>query len=350
MKAAVLEEFQKPLVVREVPDPTITAKGAVIRVEANGVCRSDWHAWMGDWDWLGVKLPLPHVLGHEMSGVVEEVGSDVRAFRTGDRVIVPFSQGDGTCPMCQQGHQNICDHGQMPGFSYWGGFGRYVHVPDADVNLVRLPDNVGFTEAAALGCRFMTAFHGLIDQAEVRPGEWVAVHGCGGVGLSAIQIAKAAGANVIAVDIADDKLAFAKELGAAATINAKEVRAAKTIKQLTNGGAHVSVDALGVAATCQASISSLRKRGRHLQIGMTSRAEQGMIPLPIDVIVNLELRLVGSLGMPVHRYPQMLQMVSEGRLRPGDLVTNTVSIEEAGKTLQSMSDFATMGVTVVTDW
>jgi D-arabinose 1-dehydrogenase-like Zn-dependent alcohol dehydrogenase len=238
----------------------------------------------------------------------------------------------------------------MPGFSYWGGFGRYVHIPDADVNLVRLPENVGFTEAAALGCRFMTAFHGLTDQAEVRAGEWVAVHGCGGVGLSAIQIATAMGANVIAVDIADDKLAFAKELGAVATLNAREVRVAKEIKQLTNGGAHVSVDALGVAATCQASISSLRRRGRHLQIGMTSRAEQGLIPLPIDVIVNLELRVIGSFGMPVHRYPQMLQMVSQGRLKPGDLVTSTVPIEEAGRTLQSMNDFTNMGVTVVTDW
>jgi D-arabinose 1-dehydrogenase-like Zn-dependent alcohol dehydrogenase len=107
MKAAVLEEFQRPLVVRDVPDPAITAKGAVIRVEANGVCRSDWHAWMGDWDWLGVNIPLPHVLGHEMSGVVEDVGADVRGFNIGDHVIVPFSQGDGTCPMCQQGHQNI---------------------------------------------------------------------------------------------------------------------------------------------------------------------------------------------------------------------------------------------------
>ncbi|KPV44271.1 zinc-dependent alcohol dehydrogenase family protein [Alicyclobacillus ferrooxydans] len=350
MKAAVLEEFQKPLAVREMPDPTVTSKGAIVRVEANGVCRSDWHAWMGDWDWLGVKLPLPHVLGHEFSGVVEEVGSDVSAFKPGDRVIVPFSQGDGTCPMCQQGHQNICDHGKMPGFSYWGGFGRYVHVPDADVNLVTLPESVGFTEAAALGCRFMTAFHGMIDQAKIRPGEWVAVHGCGGVGLSAIQIASAVGANVIAVDIAEDKLAFAKELGAVATINAKQVPAVKAIKELTNGGADVSVDALGVSATCQASILSLRKRGRHLQIGMTSRAEQGMIALPIDFIVSCEVQMVGSFGMPVHRYPQLLQMVAQGVLKPGRLVTNTISIEEAGAVLSAMSDFSNMGVTVVTNW
>lgn len=350
MKAAVLEQFQKPLTIREMPDPSLTAKGAIVRVEANGICRSDWHAWMGDWDWLGMNLPLPHVLGHEFTGVVEEVGAEITRFQAGDRVIVPFSQGDGTCPMCLQGHQNICDHAKQPGFSYWGGLGRYVHVPNADANLIELPENVDFTEGASLGCRFMTAFHGLTEQVKVQPGEWVAIHGCGGVGLSAIQIVAALGAHAIAIDIADDKLAFAKALGAEETINARNVSPQKAIKELTKGGADVSVDALGIAATCQASILSLRKRGRHLQIGMTSRMEQGMIPLPIDLIVNFELNLAGSLGMPARQFPQMLKLVADGRLKPGALVTRTVPIEEAGNVIASMSDFATTGVTVVTNW
>ncbi|GAX90136.1 zinc-dependent alcohol dehydrogenase family protein [Effusibacillus lacus] len=350
MKAAVLEELKKPLVVREVQDPELAPDGAIIRVEANGVCRSDWHAWVGDWDWIGIQLPLPHVLGHEFTGVVEEVGRDVKHFRKGDRVIVPFSQGDGTCAQCKSGHQNICDHIVMPGFSYWGGFGRYVHIPNADVNLVNLPDGVGLVEAAGMGCRFMTAFHGVVDQAKVRPGEWVAVHGCGGVGLSAVQIATAMGANVIAVDIGDDKLEFARKLGAVATVNAQKEVAPEAIKEITKGGAHVSIDALGVAATCQSSLLGLRKRGRHLQIGLTTREAQGMIALPIDLIVLFELEIVGSLGMQASRYPEMLQMVEKGKLRPGDLVTNTISLEEVSDILASMTEYGNVGVTVVDKW
>lgn len=350
MKAAVLEEFQKPLAVRDVRDPELTQNGAIVRVEANGVCRSDWHAWMGDWDWIGVKFPLPHVLGHEFSGVVEQVGANVRAFQPGDRVVVPFTQGDGTCAECRSGHQNICDHGQMPGFSYWGGFGRYVHVPGADTNLVRLPDGVSFTDAAALGCRFMTAFHGLLDQVQVRPGEWVAVHGCGGVGLSAIQIATAVGANVIAVDIGDDKLEFAKKLGAVATINAKREKVRPAVKELTGGGAHVSVDALGIADTCQTAVASLRKRGRHLQIGMTTGEERGKIALPIDMIVQHELQIVGAVGMQPARYTPMLQMVEHGRLHPGDLVTRKISVADVSDELNAMSSFNGVGVAVITEW
>lgn len=350
MKALVLEELKKPMVVKEMPDPECTANGVIIRVEANGVCRSDWHAWMGDWDWLGIVLPTPHVLGHEFSGVVEEVGKDVVNFKKGDRVIVPFTLGDGTCPYCQSGHHNICENILMPGFTSWGGFGRYTHIPNADTNLIKLPEGISFTEAAGMGCRFMTAFHGVTDQAQVRPGEWVAVHGCGGVGLSAIQIATAMGANVIAVDIGEDKLEFARKMGAVATINAGKESAPDAIKELTKGGAHVSIDALGITPTCQSSIMSLRKRGRHLQIGLTSREEQGMIPVPIDLIVQFELQMVGSLGMQPSRYPYMLEMVEKGRLNPGGLITNTISLNEVPGVLEQMSSFSNLGVTVVNKW
>lgn len=350
MKALVLEELKKPMVVKEVPDPENTQDGVIIKVEANGVCRSDWHAWMGDWDWLGIILPTPHVLGHEFSGIVEEVGANVKNFKKGDRVIVPFTIGDGTCPYCQSGHHNICENIQMPGFTSWGGYGRYTHIPHADTNLIRLPEAISFTEAAGMGCRFMTAFHGVTDQAKIRPGEWVAVHGCGGVGLSAIQIATALGANVIAVDIGEDKLAFAKKMGAVATVNAKSENAPEAIKEITKGGAHVSIDALGIAATCQSAILSLRKRGRHLQIGLTSREEAGMIPLPIDLIVQYEIELVGSLGMQPSRYPYMLDMIAKGKLRPGALITNTISLEQAPQILEQMSTFTNLGVTVVDKW
>ncbi|PLT32736.1 zinc-dependent alcohol dehydrogenase family protein [Bacillus sp. V5-8f] len=350
MKALVLEEFKKPLVVREMPDPEGTDDGVIVRVEANGVCRSDWHAWQGDWDWIGIQLPLPHVLGHEFTGVVEEVGKNVKNFKKGDRVLVPFTSGDGSCPYCQSGHHNLCENLQLLGFSTWGGYGRYAHIPCADTNLVILPENISFVDAAGMGCRFMTAFHGITDQAAVRPGEWVAVHGCGGVGLSAIQIATALGANVIAVDIGEDKLEFAKKLGAVATVNAKDNNAPEAIREITKGGAHVSVDALGIKQTCQASISSLRKRGRHLQIGLTTREEEGMIPVPIDVIVSAEIQIVGSLGMQPSRYPYMLDMVAQGKLKPGALVTNTISLEEVPKIFNEMNTYQNLGVTVVDKW
>lgn len=348
MKAAVLEAFEQPLVVQTMPDPELTPQGAIIRVQANGVCRSDWHAWMGDWDWM--KLKLPHILGHEFSGIVEAVGADVTAYRPGDRVVVPFTQGDGTCPYCRSGHQNICDHVALPGFSYWGGFGELVHVPNADANLVTLPEGVSFTEASALGCRFMTAFHGLVDQAKVAPGEWVVIHGCGGVGLSAVQIATAIGASVVAIDISEEKLAFAKRLGAVAAINANEPKLRAHVRDVTGGGAHVAVDALGIAATCQAAVRSLRKRGRHLQIGMTSGAERGTIALPIDIIVQHELQIVGSFGMQPARYTPMLQLVEQKRLRPGELVTNTIGIEQVSDVLAGMGSYNGVGVTVVTAW
>jgi len=347
MRAAVMDGVRQPLAVRELPDPDCAPHGAVVRVEANGICRSDWHGWVGDWRWIGVAFEFPHVLGHEFCGVVEAVGREVTRFKPGDRVIVPFSQGEGHCEMCRTGHSNICLHGFAPGFSYWGGFGRLSAVPHADVNLVAMPEAMSFVDGAGLGCRYMTSFHGLASQARVRPGEWVAVHGCGGIGLSAVQIATALGGNVIGVDIDPAKLDFARRLGAVETVHAGNADPAKAIKEITKGGAHLSVDALGIAATCRNSVRSLRPRGRHLQIGMTSSAEQGDIALPIDLIAALELVIVGSQGMPAVGYDAMLAMIARGRLKPGELVTRTVPLEEAGAVLASMDDFATLGITVI---
>jgi D-arabinose 1-dehydrogenase-like Zn-dependent alcohol dehydrogenase len=348
MRAAVMEALRQPLVVREMPDPTTKAHGAIVRVEANGVCRSDWHGWVGDWDWVGLVFEFPHVLGHEFCGVVEEVGRDVRLFRKGDRVIVPFSQGEGTCQMCRTGHSNMCENAFYPGFSYWGGYGRYSAIPHADVNLVRMPEAMSFVDCAGLGCRYMTSFHGLVNQAKVRPGEWVAVHGCGGIGLSAVQIATALGANVIAVDIDQEKLEMATRQGAVAIVDARTNNApAEAIKEITKGGAHVSVDALGIKATCQNSIRSLRKRGRHLQIGMTSGAERGEIAVPIDVIAGDELVLIGSQGMPAVGYGALLAMLEAGRLKPGTLVTRRLALDEVSAVLASMENYGTFGIPVI---
>jgi len=345
MKAAVLEAYNAPLALREVPDPEPGKAGAVIRVEANGICRSDWHAWAEHWPGFP---KLPHVLGHEMCGIVEAVGPDVTRFTPGQRVIVPFSGGDGVCPWCDDGLPHICDDPVMPGFRSWGGFAQYVAVDKADRNLVILPEDVSFLAGAGMGCRFMTAFHGLTERVRLGAGEWIVVYGCGGVGLSVIEIATCLGAQAIAVDIGADKLALAKDLGAVATINAAEVNdPAAAVLELTGGGAQVSVDALGIQQTCGNALNSLTKRGRHLQIGMTTGQAGGRLEVPIDDVINKELEIFGSKGMPAQNFPAMLRLVAAERLDPGRLVTRTVPLEEAGAVLASMGQFDTLGFTVI---
>lgn len=351
MKAAVLEAFQQPLVVKNVPDPTPGPRDAVIRVEGEGICRSDWHAWMGDWEWIGLKLTLPRILGHEMAGVVEEVGSEVKRFKKGDRVVVPVVCCCMTCEYCLQGRQNICANLRIPGFTDDGGYGRYARIWNADANLIALPEGIDFVTAAAMGCRFPTAWHAIRDQAQVKGGEWVAVHGCGGVGLSAVQIASALGANVVAVDIADEKLAKAKELGAVATVNARQVaNVGQAVQEITKGGAHVSVDALGIATTCLNSVLSLRKGGRHVQIGLTTQAEKGMVPLPVDLFVTMEIEFKGSLVLNQSHYPEMLAMVESGKVNPSKLVSRTIPVEEASSVLESMTEFGTLGMVIINQW
>lgn len=348
MKAAQMVEHRKPLVVREIPDPQPGPHDAVLRVEACGICRSDWHAWMGDWTWIGFTPQLPLTLGHELAGVVVEVGKEVGVTRVGDRVTVPFHLGCGRCSYCVRGRPNLCDSLQMVGFSFDGGYAQYVRIPQADFNLIRLPEAVDSVSAAALGCRYMTAYHAVVHRGRAMPGEWVAVHGVGGVGLSAVQIASAVGARVVAVDVDDEKLARAREQGAAATVNAKRDKVPDAVKEITGGGAHVSVDGLGIQATIQNSIFCLRKGGRHVQVGLTTQAEQGMVALPTDMMVGMELEFYGSLGNPHPQYAGLLALVEQGKLRPKDLVGRTVSLEEVNEVLQAMTEFRTVGFTVIT--
>lgn len=345
MKAAVLEAYNAPLVLQEVADPEPGKAGAVIKVEANGICRSDWHAWAEHWPGF---LELPHVLGHEMCGIVEAVGPEVTRFAPGDRVIVPFSGGDGLCPWCNDGMPHICDDPITPGFRSWGGFAQYAAIDKADRNLVALPSAVSFLAGAGMGCRFMTAFHGLTERVRLGGGEWIAVYGCGGVGLSVIEIANCLGAQPIAIDIGSDKLALAEELGAVATINASDVDdPAAAVLELTGGGAQVSVDALGIQQTCANAVNSLTKRGRHLQIGMTAGQNDGCLAVPIDNVIGKELEIFGSKGMPAQNFPAMLRLVAAGRLDPARLVTKTVPLEEAGSILANMGSFDTLGFAVI---
>ena len=343
MKAAVYEQFQQPITIQTVPDPTPTPDGVVIEVKATGLCRSDWHGWMGH----DADITVPHVPGHELAGVVAAVGKDVTNWQVGDRVTLPFVCGCGHCPQCLSGNHQVCDAQFQPGFTHWGSFAEYVAIQYADVNLVRLPESVGFETAASLGCRFVTSFRGVVDQGRVRAGEWVAVHGCGGVGLSAIMIASALGANVIAIDIADDKLAFARQMGAVATVNAaKTPRVVKEVKVISDGGAHLSIDALGSPTTCYNSISNLRKRGRHVQIGLML-GDHAAPAIPMSKVIAYELEIYGSHGMQAHNYPALLRMIEAGKLQPQKLIGNTISLMEAAVALPQMDQFSNLGIQII---
>ena len=343
MKAAIYEHFREVPVIREVPDPVASPGSVVLEVKACGICRSDWHGWMGN----DPDITLPHVPGHELAGIVREVGDGVRGWKPGDRVTVPFVCGCGSCAQCLSGNQQVCDAQFQPGFTHWGAFAELVEIRYADGNLVALPEEIDYVTAASLGCRFMTSFRGVVDQARVREGEWVAVHGCGGVGLSSLMIAKALGAKVVAVDISEEKLRTATGLGADETVLASPGEAvAKAVREATGGGANVSIDAIGHPSAARESVLGLAKRGRHVQIGLME-AEHNETQLPLNFIVANELELLGSHGMQAHRYPEMLRMILEGKLEPAKLVTRTVSLDEAPGILAGMEGFPTRGIAVI---
>jgi alcohol dehydrogenase len=346
MRAVVYETFGATPTIATLPDPTPTADGVVVKVEATGLCRSDWHGWMGH----DPDIVLPHVPGHELAGRIVAIGRDVKRWNIGDRVTVPFVSGCGHCGECASGHQHICDHQMQPGFTCWGSFAEYVALSYADLNVVRLPDTMEFATAASLGCRFVTSYSAVIDKGDCKPGEWVAVHGCGGVGLSAIMIASAMGAQVIAVDITADKLSFAKTLGATAVVNANEVQdISSAIRDITGGGAHLSIDALGHSETALNSVLSLRKRGRHVQVGLMLAAH-ARAAMPMDRVIAWELEIKGSHGMQAHRYGDMFKMIERGILRPELLIGKHIPLEDAPAALTAMDRFEGTGISVITNF
>ncbi|RGC69267.1 alcohol dehydrogenase [Micromonospora sp. MW-13] len=338
MRAVVYETFGTVPEVREVPDPVAPPGGVVVAVEATGVCRSDWHGWRGH----DPDIRLPHVPGHEFAGVVAALGAGVTGWVVGDRVTVPFVCACGTCPACLAGDHQVCHRQQQPGFTHWGSFADLVVVHHAEVNLVRLPGTVDFPTAAALGCRFATAFRAVVAQGRVRAGEWVAVHGCGGVGLSAVMIAAAAGARVVAVDVQPRALAMAARFGATVTLDA--AAAPPDIPAVTDGGAHLSIDALGSQATLTASVDGLRRRGRHVQVGLLPPH----VTVPMGRVVAHELEIVGSHGMAAHAYGELMALVQAGLLRPGDLVAEELPLTAAPAALAAMDGPTPPGIRIVT--
>lgn len=341
MRAVLYDEVGGPFRIADVPEPGCAGDGVLIEVRATGICRSDWHAWRGH-----ERVELPHIGGHEYAGTVVASGPQVRRWSVGDRVTVPFVLGCGVCECCLAGDAQVCPDQRQPGFSDPGSFAERVAVPGADVNLVALPESVEFTAAAALGCRFATAYRAVTAHGRLQPGQWLAVHGCGGVGLSAVMIGVALGARVVAVDVAAGALDRARELGAEAAIDGS-IRAdtGRAVREITGAGAHVSLDALGSRATAAESIRSLRRRGRHVQVGLLVGADTST-PLPMARVIAWELEIYGSHGMAAVDYPRMLALVSAGTLRPAELIGRTVGLDGIGPALAAMDGPTEPGITV----
>ena len=345
MRAVVYRGYRVMPELTEVAAPACPAGGVVLDVGATGVCRSDWHAWQGH-----DPVPLPHIPGHELAGTVAAVGSGVTRWRPGDRVTVPFVCGCGTCEYCRAGQAQVCPRQTQPGFTGPGSFAGQVAIPAADVNLVGLPDAVSFVTAACLGCRFATAFRALTAHGRVRAGDWLAVHGCGGAGLSAVLIGAALGARVIAVDVAQVAVDRARELGAAEAILAgpgQVAGPAAAIQELTGGGAHVSVDTFGAPATAANSVRCLRRRGRHIQVGLLLGPDAAA-PLPMDLVIAHELEIYGSHGMAASDYPAMLALIADQTLRPERLIGQVTGLAGAGAALAALGQPpAAAGMTVI---
>ena len=341
MRAVVIDSVRAQPEVREVEAPFAPGGGVVVQVEATGVCRSDWHAWAGHDD-----IAWPHVPGHELAGVVSEVGAGVERWRVGDRVTVPFVCGCGRCEWCAAGEAQVCPDQEQPGFTHWGSFAERVALHAADTNLVAIPQGIDFATAASLGCRFATAYRALVARAAVAKGEWVTVVGAGGVGLSAVMIARALGARVVAVDRNPGALALATDLGAEHVVLADGRDVGAAVTALTGGGSHVAVDAVGSEQTCAAAIHSLRRRGRHVQVGLLPPVD-GHPRVPMARVIGWELDLLGSHGMAAVDYPGMLALIESGALQPQRLVERTIGLEEAAALLPGFDTAPVAGMTIV---
>ena len=343
MRAAVLRKYSADLSIEDVPEPDCPRDGVVLKVMACGVCRSDWHGWVGEHP----RVKPGQIGGHEYCGEVIEVGPDA-TYAVGDVVVAPFILACGTCPNCRAGAQNTCVDQLLPGFIEPGAFAEYVAVP-RDHNLARLPEGISPTLAAGLGCRVTTAWHALTGRAALAGGEWLAVHGTGGIGLSAALLGKALGAHVVVVDVVQEKLDHAMRLGMDAAVNAGTGDAAEKIREITGGGAHVSVEALGIETTVNASLECLRPLGRHVQVGMpvghTARMDVNMA-----AVYHGNLAFYGTRGMPSWRYPSLLGLITSGAVDMSPLIAREIALSQTGAELAAFNGPTPPGVAVITDF
>jgi alcohol dehydrogenase len=347
MRALTYAAFGATPVVASLPDPTAPPGGAVVRVLASGLCRSDWHGWMGHDSDIAT---FPHIPGHELAGVVEAVGDGVDAGWLGRAVTAPFVFACGDCPVCRAGAGQVCPNQRQPGFTDPGSFAELVVVHAAGTNLVALPEGLDPAMAAGLGCRVATAYRAVTARANVVGGESVVVIGAGGVGLAAVAVARSRGARVCAVDVSAASLDRALDQGADEVVDASigPDKVIAAVAHWSDGGADVSIDALGSPEACRTGILSLARRGRHVQVGLLPPAA-GRADIPMERVIGWELDVLGSHGMAASDYPALLDDVVSRRLDLRGLLApgEPLGLQEAGAALVAMGEAFSRGIVLV---
>ena len=339
MKAAVFHGSDKGLKIEDIPVPPVGDDQILVKVAACGACHTDLH-------YIEHGVPTfkkpPVVLGHEASGIVDQVGAKVTNVKQGQRVLIPAVLTCGWCPACRQGRENICSNMQMLGNHFDGAYAEYVVVPAKDV--LDLPEAVPLEEASIIADALSTPYHAVKNRAQVKPGDQVVVFGCGGVGINAVQLASAAGGYVIAVDINERKLQWAAEFGAAKTINAAEVeRVSKEVKKLTGGGADIAMEVIGNPRTIEEAFECVRVGGRLCVVGYTHEK----ISVVAGKIMFKEIEVVGSLGCRPVDYVPLIRMVEQGKIDLQRLVTHRFRLDEIDKAFAVMKEGVSLRSIVV---
>ncbi len=328
MRAAVFQGSGRPLLVGEVPRPTPGAGDALVKVAACGFCHTDLH-------YLDHAVPTakspPLILGHEISGIVEELGPGNLVRSVGDRVLVPSVLPCGSCEYCRAGRGNICPQLQMPGNHRDGGFAEYVVIPARD--LVPLPSDLDLAHSAVIADALTTPYHAVVHRARVRSGDWVVVVGCGGVGINAVQFAAAAGANVIAVDLRAEKRETARRLGACDALDpAEHPDLGREVRKRSGGGADVALEVVGKPETVGLALSTLRRGGRLCVVGYSD----SVASIPLNRLMFFEYEIVGSLGCRPVDYPRVIEMVRQGKVNLDAVVTARLPLERIAEAAEDL--------------
>jgi len=325
MKAAVLYAANEPLRVEEYPTPTPGTGEVLVKVAACGLCHTDLH--YIDHGVPTFKKP-PLVLGHEVSGTVAALGSGVKRWQEGDRVLLPAVYGCGECAMCRIGRENVCERMIMFGNNVDGGYAEYMLAPAKDV--LAMPEEIPLVEGAIIADATTTPYHAVINRGRVKPGDRVVVFGCGGIGLNVVQIAAAVGAHVIAVDVVDEKLQWASDFGAQETVNSQAVeRVDKEIRNLTGGGADIGFECIGNPVVQSQTFNSLRNGGRFVVVGFASKP----MSLNTGKVMYREMEIIGSLGCRAVDYPRVLELARQGKIKVKELVTARFSLDDINEGL-----------------